>query len=102
MTDTFATSADCAVWLAGVKSRIRSAQISAYSQPEFLQQAVAELNRQSSVPSVDDKWQQVVAKLNRPGVLEFLEQSAPELRGKLPTSRHLSQALRLPVKRRGR
>ena len=73
-----------------------------YSQPAFLQQAVAELNRQSSVPSVDDKWQQVVAKLNRPGVLEFLKQSAPELRGKLPTSRHLSQALRLSVKRRGR
>ena len=102
MTDTFAKSADYAAWLAEVKSRIRLAWISAYSQPEVLQQAVAELNRQSSVPSVDDKWQQVVAKFNRPGVLEFLEQSVPELRGKLPTSRHLSQALRLPVKRRGR
>ena len=102
MAGAFVKSADYAAWLAGVKSRIRLAWISAYSQPEVLQQAVAELNRQSSVPSVDDKWQQVVAKLNRLGIMEFLEQSAPEPRGKFPTSRHLSQALRLPVKRRGR
>ena len=44
----------------------------AYAQPEFWQQAVAELNRQSSVPSVDEKWQQAVAKFNQEGNVEEL------------------------------
>ncbi len=74
MTDTFGKTADYAVWLAEVKSRVQSTQISAYSQPEFLRQAVAELNQRRSVPSADEKWQQAVAKLNRLGVMEFLEQ----------------------------
>ena len=74
MTDTFGKTADYAGWLAEVKSRVQSARISAYSQPEFLRQAVAELNQRRSVPSVDEKWRQAVAKLNRPGVMEFLEQ----------------------------
>ena len=138
MADTLVKSADYAVWLGEVKSRIQSAQIyaaravnrdlillywdigrgivekqeqlgwgksvvdrlsrdlstafpavtgfsprnlrnmrqfyTAYSQPEFLRQAVAELNRQSSVPSVDEKWRQAVAKLNQEGSpQEFLQ-----------------------------
>ncbi len=44
----------------------------AYSQPEFLQRAVAELSRQSSVPFADEKWQQAVAKLNQDGDAEEL------------------------------
>ena len=64
----------------------------ASSQPEFLRQAVAELNQRRSVPSVDEKWQQAVAKLNRLGVMEFLEQAVPEMRGKFPTSRSVIPA----------
>ena len=64
----------------------------AYSQPEFWRQAVAKLNRQSSAPSVDEKWQQAVAKLNRLGVMAFLEQPVPEMRGKFPTSRSVIPA----------
>ncbi len=64
----------------------------AYSQPEFLQRVVAELSRQSSVPFADEKWQQAVAKLSRLGVMEFLGQAVPELRGKFPTSRSVIPA----------
>lgn len=73
MADTFVKSADYAAWPAEVKSHIRLARISVYSQPAFLQQAVA--------------------KLNRLATLEFLEQSVPELWGKLLTSRQLSEDL---------
>jgi len=64
----------------------------AYSQPEFLRQAVAELNQRRSVPSVDEKWRQAVAKLNRLGTMEFLEQPVPEPRGRFPTSRSVIPA----------
>ena len=87
MPDTLVKAADYAARLTEVKSRIQSARISVYSQPEFLRQAVAELNQRRSVPSVDEKWRQAVAKLNRLGVMEFLEQAVPEMRGKFPTSR---------------
>ena len=136
MADTLVKAADYTAWLAEVKSRVQSAQISAaravsrdlillywdigrgivekqnahgwgqavidrlsrdlstafpavtgfsprnlrnmrqfytaYSQPEFLRQAVAELNRQSSVPFADEKWQHAVAKLNQEGNAEEL------------------------------
>lgn len=45
MSNILPKAADYAEWLTEVKSRIQSARISAYSQPEFLQQAVAELHR---------------------------------------------------------
>ena len=94
-----------------------------YALPEFLSQAVRELEcagptafdlggergrlKQFRQLDSDGKnptefWQQAVTELNRFGILEFLEQLVPVLQGKLPTSRQLSEALRLPVKRRGR